>query len=248
MTLPPWQRVLTTWGVPVIVGLAYVGLVRTSAIHGWIQLVVLVVLVAVALLWFMFREMAVHAALARAAAIGDAADVSRRAAEQVARRWTAKARMPFVLYEAIGHELRGDWAAALATLDQARPQLGAPTSPWGLVAARTEIAAQLALGKPEAARAAYAASFGAARAAPGSPAELFAREGQAKLQLADGDAAAALPTFLALSREIRLGPAARAVALVHAARCQAALGDAAAAAATLATARPLAPGMWTAQA
>ncbi len=246
--LPPWQRVLTTWGVPVVVGLAFLGLVRTAHLNGLVQVLVLLVMAAVAMLWFMFLEMSVHAALSRAAAIGDADEVSRRAAEQVGRRWSAKSRMPFILYEAVGHELRGDWTAALVALDRARPNLGPPTSPWGLVAARTEIAAQLALGKPEAARAAYVASFGAARARPGSPAELFAREGLAKLQLADGDPAAALPTFVALGRDGRLGPAARAVALVHAARCQTALGDAATAATTLASARGLAPGMWTAQA
>jgi hypothetical protein len=144
--------------------------------------------------------------------------------------------------------MRGEWREALRIVDEVRPELGVPTRPWGLVAARIEIGSRLALGELQAARDVHAASFGAARATPGSPAELFGRESSAKLALASGDAAGALPTFVALGDELRLGPAGRSIALLHASRCHAELGDAARAAATRAQAAALAPKLWTARA
>ena len=247
-TPPAWQRMLTTWAVPVLIGLAYVGLVRTSGVHGWVAVAVLLVLVVVALLWLMFREMTVHAALSRAAAIGEPDQLQAMAQAQADRRWTRTSRMPFQLYVAMSHELRGEWAEALVVLDEVRSVVGLPTRPWGLVAARIEIAARLELGDIEAARTVHAASFASARPSPGSPAELFARESAAKLALAEGDPASALPTFVALGANPRVGPAARSVALLHVARCHDALGDAAAAATARGVAATLTPKLWTARA
>ncbi|MEZ4365737.1 MAG: hypothetical protein R2939_05555 [Kofleriaceae bacterium] len=227
--------------MPVLMVAAYLALISTSDVSGWVTVAVLLVMGVVTLLWLLFRELSVHAALTRAAAIGLPDEVLARADAELARRWTRATRAPFQVYRAIGHELRGDFAAALAALAEvdARALAGGRRG-WGLLAARTEIAARLELGEIAAARAAFDQHF----AAPPASTTVVGRELAARLRLAEGDAAGAAPELQALARDVRLGPAARAVALLCVARCGDALGDAAGAARDRAAAAALAPQTW----
>lgn len=75
----------------------------------------------VLVVWFTFRMAVEGAGLSRALAVGDADRVLVLATKQLARRSSEASRAPFLIHQALAHELRGDHAAALATADAAKP-------------------------------------------------------------------------------------------------------------------------------
>jgi hypothetical protein len=102
---------VASWVVPVMMGGAYCVLIATSDVKisgalweaGGFGLVLV--------FWFAFRILTRRAALARAIAVGDHARILELATSPIDR--------------AIAHELRADWTAVLASLDQAHPRSSA---------------------------------------------------------------------------------------------------------------------------
>jgi hypothetical protein len=240
--------ILTSWWIPIFVALLYVFFLITARAPLEIAAFAAIGFGIVIVLWVMFRELAVHAAVSRAIAIGDPDDAIARARAAVERRFTTRGKAPFVIYEAIGVGMRGAWRDALAVLDRAAPR-GAGARTWHLLRAATRIAAHTELGDAAAARAIYDRDVAPViRHLRGPGVDVLARECDARVRFVEGDHAGALPIFRALADDIRLGPASRAAALLYASRCAAATGDALAAERDRAAAAKLAPKTWVATA
>jgi hypothetical protein len=75
----------------------------------------------VLVVWFTFRMAVEGAGLARALSVGDADKVLAIANKQLARRTSDTARAPYLVHQALAHELRADHTAALAAADAAKP-------------------------------------------------------------------------------------------------------------------------------
>jgi hypothetical protein len=235
----PLPRAVASWAAPIVLTGAYVGLIATMRPSLTISLFVLLGLLCVLVLWFLFRELAAHAAITRAIAVGEPDDVVGRARDAIDHRFSERARRPFRIYEAVGLGLRGQWEDSVAALSAA----GIPTAPaWKLLAASARIAAATELGNATAARVALADVTVASRRL-GWRADVVARDCQARVRFAEGDRAGALELFRALAGDVRVGPAVRAAALYYAGRCQLD-DDRVAAERDLAAAAKLAPRTW----
>ena len=68
-----------------------------------------------------FRLAVEGAGLSRALAVGDADKVLAITNKQLARRGNDQVRAPYLVHQALAHELRGDAAAALASAESAKP-------------------------------------------------------------------------------------------------------------------------------
>lgn len=221
-----WQ-VLARWAVPVMMTLAYAFLAATSETTAtgtaWMALGLGFVLVV----WFVFRALTEAAALARALRIGDAARLLALAERHLSRRRRPADRARFLVARAFACELRGEFAAALAALAEARP--GPELQP---LASAVKIGALVELGR----------SAAEARAlvirAPRAPALGWLAEGRIAWRDDQLDTASRL--FARVIDDVRAGSAIRAIAHVYVARIADAQGQAAlagrhrAAAATLA--------------
>jgi hypothetical protein len=110
---------IASWFVPVIMTGAYIALAMladTDAIGlGWFGIGLLFVLC----IWFLFRQLTQTAALSRAMAVGDAESLLEISTHALASKFTL-GRSELVLYQAVAHELRGEWADALAAVERAR--------------------------------------------------------------------------------------------------------------------------------
>jgi hypothetical protein len=110
---------IASWFVPVIMTGAYIALAMladTDAIGlGWFGIGLLFVLC----IWYLFRQLTQTAALSRAMAVGDAESLLEISTHALASRF-AFGRSELVLYQAVAHELRGEWADALAAVERAR--------------------------------------------------------------------------------------------------------------------------------
>jgi hypothetical protein len=110
---------IASWFVPAIMTGAYIVLAMladTDAIGlGWFGIGLLFVLC----IWFLFRQLTQTAALSRAMAVGDAESLLEISTHALASRFTL-GRSELVLYQAVAHELRGEWADALAAVERAR--------------------------------------------------------------------------------------------------------------------------------
>ena len=163
-------RGLTRWAVPVMMAGAYTLLAVTSetdaAGKAWMAVGFGFVLVV----WFVFRALTETAALARALSVGDTVKLFELAARYLPRKRRPVDRAPFLIGRALALQLRGEFAEALATLDEARP-----TPELQPLARAVRIGALVELGRPL--DPTTAASLAPSAAAP-SPA---ARRGRRRL-------------------------------------------------------------------
>jgi hypothetical protein len=178
----------------------------------------------VLVVWFVFRRLAETAALSRAIAVGDTARLFELTDRHVPRA-RAGGRARLLIARAFAHQLRGEFAEALAVLDQAR---GASSSAGDLeaLARVVELGALIELGRPAApAPAAVASTAGRA-----DPAFALAWLADAQRAWAAGKRDTAGPLLARIIDDIRAGNALRAIAHVYAARLADGRGDRAAAA------------------
>lgn len=198
-------RILSRWAVPVMMTLAYVFLAATSETNttgkAWMGAGLVLVLVV----WFLFRAMTEAAALTRALSVGDVTRLFALADRHVPRRRRPADRARFLVARAFAHQLRGEFAAALATIDEAHPD------PELLpLASVVKISALVELGRPvDEARAAIVST-------PRTPALGWLAEGQIAWRAGDLDVAA--PRFARVIDDVRAGSAIRAIAHIYAAR------------------------------
>ncbi len=196
---------LSRWAVPVMMTLAYALLVATSETNATGKAWMATGLVLVMTVWFAFRALADAAALSRALSVGDTAALSALADRARARGRPAARARPLVA-RGFAQLLRGDHAAALAALDEARP--GPELRP--LVAA-ARIVACVELG-----RAIDPGDPTAATSAPRTPWLGWLADGV--IAWRDGRPDAAAPLLARVIDDIRAGSALHAIAHVYAAR------------------------------
>lgn len=203
---------LSRWAVPVMMTLAYAFLAATSDTDATGKLWMAAGLGLVLIAWFVFRALAESAALSRALAVGDTARLFELSGRQPRRRPAARAR--FLVARGFAHLLRGEFAAALASLDEAHP---APD--LEPLATALRITALVELDRP---------ADGLAVRAPRAPWLTWLTDGQ--LAWRRDDLATAAPLFARVIDDIRTGSALRAIAHVYAARIADVRGDVPAAA------------------
>ncbi len=142
-------RFLQVWGVPIGMSGAYLVLMWSSDTDTTGKAWMAIGLGFVFVIWFVFRLLTQSAALSRAIDIGDANRILDVSTRFLGSHRADKARAPYLVARAFAHELRGEYAPALASLDEAK--LSAlpvkPRAQWQLRAASTRIAALLATGK-----------------------------------------------------------------------------------------------------
>jgi hypothetical protein len=206
-------RILSRWAVPVMMTLAYVFLAATSETNTTGKAWMGAGLVLVFVVWFVFRAMTEAAALSRALGVGDVARLFALADRHLSRKRRPADRARFLVARAFAHELRGEFAEALAAIDEARPD------PELLpLASVVKIGALVELGRPvEEARAAIVST-------PRTPALGWLAEGQIAWRAGNLDAAA--PQFARVIDDVRAGSALRAIAHIYAARIADANGQA----------------------
>ncbi len=220
-------RILSRWAVPVMMTLAYVFLAATSETNTTGKAWMGAALGFVFVVWFMFRAMTEAAALSRALSVGDVARLFALADRQLPRKRRPADRARFLIARAFAHALRGEFAAALDTLAEARPD-----PELAPLASVVKIGALIELGRPvEEARAAIVS-------APRTPAFGWLAEGEIAWRVGDLDAAA--QWFARVVGDVRVGSATRAIAHVYTARIAEARGQAQVAARHRATAANLA--------
>jgi hypothetical protein len=209
-------RIVSRWGVPVMMTLAYVLLAATSDTNLTGKTWMAAGLALVLTVWLVFRALTDAAALSRALAVGDVPRLHALADRHLGRTRRPAARARYLVARALADHLRGDHAAAVAALDQAPPR--ADLRPLATV---IRIAALVELGRP-------AAELPAVPASPRAPALAWLAD--ALLAWRAGDLDAAVPLLARVIDDIRAGSATRAIAHVYAARIASARGDDAAAA------------------
>jgi hypothetical protein len=198
--------ILARWAVPVMMSLAYALLAVTSETDTRGKAWMGVGLVFVFIVWFMFRALTETAALARAVSVGDVTKLLQLAERHLRRKRRPAARARFLVGRAFAHQLRGEFAAALATVEGAAAT-GPELEP---LAAAIRIGALVELGRPAADARAHLV------AAPRAPALAWLAEGEIAWRDAQPAAAAAL--FARIIDDVRAGSATRAIAHVYAAR------------------------------
>jgi len=203
---------LSRWAVPVMMTLAYALLVATSETDttgkAWMAAGLLLVLTA----WFAFRALADAAALSRALSVGDVAALSELADRPRARRRRPAAWARPLIARGFAQLLRGEHAAALAALDEARP--GPELRPLvaaARIVACVELGREIDSGDP------------AAAAAPRTPWLGWLAGGA--IAWRDGRLDDAAPLLARVIRDIRAGSALRAIAHLYAARIADARAD-----------------------
>ena len=211
--------VLSRWAVPAMMTLAYALLVATSEAsrtgEAWMAAGLVLVMTA----WFTFRRLIAAAALSRALSVGDTAALMQIADRNLASDRRPASRGRFLVARAFAQLLRGEHAAALATIDQI---VGVPCQ--FPLAVLIDILARIELDQDEEV---FFAAFGGL-VAPRAPWLNWLVRGAIACHRGLPDAAAG-----ALARvidDIRAGSALRAIAHVYAARAADARGDTATAA------------------
>jgi hypothetical protein len=206
-----WGAV-SRWAVPVMMTLAYALLVATSETDTTGKAWMAAGLALVLTVWFAFRALAGAAALSRALRVGDTAALGELADRARARPRRAAARARPRVARGFAHLLRGEHAAALAALDEARP--GPELRP--LVAA-ARIVACVELGR------AIAAGDPAIASGPRTPWLGWLAGGA--IAWRDGRLDDAAPLLARVIGDIRAGSAQRAIAHLYAARIADARAD-----------------------
>jgi hypothetical protein len=194
---------LASWLIPLLMTGAYIVLILTSEVDATGAAWEAIALGFVLVLWFLFRVLTEHAAMARAVGVGDADRVLELADFQLGRWRSARGKAPFHVYRALALELRGDWQAALAELDCAQPR-----GSWQKLAATVRVAALAETGRAADARAA----FDAALRPPVTrdlQIDIYARLAEARLLAAEGDRAGADQLLARLADDVRAGSGTR---------------------------------------
>lgn len=216
--MDPVLRVLQSWGVPVAMTGVYAVLAWSSETDNTGKAWMAIGLGFVLVVWFIFRVLAEHAALARAVAVGDAARILELTRKQLARKKRPAVRAPYLVHQAFAHELRGDWPAARAALDEVRLDLLPPPrrAVLGVRAAAVRISTLIATGELTMARRVLDDELAPASAALDprfhAAAALDARLAQARVLAAEGQRAEARPALQRVLDDIRAGAAQRAIA------------------------------------
>ncbi len=240
--IPAW-RALARWAIPIMMTASYCFLAyaadTTNAAKVWMFGGLFLVFVV----WFIFRRITTQATLARALAVGDAEELRRVVDEQLARRHTP----PLLVYRALAYELAGEWAATLATLDEA----GDPGDErLARLAAAARVAALVETGDASGARTVFEVALAPSRAIigvprdVGGPTDLVVRLAEGRIVYAEGADATAL--LARIVDDVRAGSAMRATAHYYLAHAATRNGDAEAAARHAAEATKLAPASWLA--
>jgi len=241
-------RILDSWFVPVLVGVAYLGLIGTSDMSPAISIVTLVFMGLILLLWSGFRELRLHAIASRHAAVGEPDELLVLADKQIAGRMRAGGRVPFQVYRAVAFELKGDREAATAALAAVQFDLLTPKSRrgWTALAAATKVNLLAQADDAAGARRAFEDELRVAmKGVPGPGAEIILREAEARVLLVEGKHDDARAMFEVLAKDIRLGPATRGACKYFIGKCLEAT-DPAAAQEAYAAAAKLAPRTWIA--
>lgn len=204
--------VLSRWAVPVMMAFAYALLVVTSETNATGKAWMAAGLVLVLIVWFAFRAMADTAALSRALSVGDTAALIELSERALARRRRPAARARPLIARGLARLLRGEHAAALAALDEARPgpELR-PLAAAARIVARVELGQPIDPGDPDAV------------SAPRTPWSGWLADGV--LAWRDGRLEAAGPPLARVIDDIRAGSAPRAIAHLYAARIADARAD-----------------------
>jgi hypothetical protein len=206
-------RILSRWAVPVMMTLAYVFLAATSETNTTGKAWMGAGLALVFVVWFVFRAMTEAAALTRALNVGDVVRLFALADRHLSRKRRPADRARFLVARAFAHELRGEFAEALAAIEEARPD--PELIPLASV---VKIGALVELGRPvDEARAAIVRT---AR----TPALGWLAEGLIAWRAGDLDIAS--QRFARVIDDMRAGSAARAIAHLYAARIAEARGQA----------------------
>ena len=246
MKVPPLlARYAETVIMPLFLVAVYAAFVLTSNAQGAALVLSLSFLVLVLLLWFGFRRLKLHAQASRLAGVGEPDELLAHVARELPRCMTEGGRRPLYIHAAIAHNLRGDFAAARASLDRSaylEPSRSRRGRGWQGLAAATDVVTRTEQGDLAGARRSYERWVAPIAAlAPYGGMALVARECLARLKLAEGDPAGARELIAPLVKNIRLSDATRAqvhALLASAARAQ---GEEAEAADHAAKARALAP-------
>lgn len=234
--------VLSRWAVPVMMTLAYVLLVATSDTDTFGTLLMAAGLVLVFIGWFVFRALTEAAGLSRALSVGDVPRLRALADRHLPRTRKPAARARLLVARALAHQLRGEHAAALDTLDTpgARGPLShaQPPPDLQLLAEVVRHAALIELGRSAELR---AVADPPPTSVPGTPdiarapasgrssaATAIASLADGLRAFARGDLDAAAARFALVIDDIRVGSAARAIAHLYTARIAETRGDASA--------------------
>lgn len=243
-------KALDTFIIPTLLVVTWLILVVTSDVHGVAAGVVLVAFLMVMFLWFTYRELRVHAAAARMAANGEPEELLALADQQIARRLTARSRVPFHIYRSIAQEMAGDRAAAEKALEAAElgRLRGQGRSSWTVLHASQRIGLAADAGDAAKAREILEQELRpSVGSVSGAGAVVIASECEARVLFAEGKLDEAQKIFEKLGKDIRLGQSTRALCRYYVGKCLEAR-DPEAAKAAFAEAAKLAPRTWMAAA
>ena len=207
---------LQVWGAPVGMTIAYLVLMWSADTDTTGKAWMAIGLGFVFVIWFVFRMLTTNAAISRALAIGDSARILAVSERFLSKHRNPAARAPYLVARAFAHELRGDWPAVIASLDEA--QLDAipakARTTWQLRAASSRIAALLATGKIAEARTVLEGELSPdANHVLHSDAYLAANLAAGRVLAAEGKRAEATARLAKVRDDIRASAAMRAAAL-----------------------------------
>lgn len=211
-------RFLQGWGMLIVMLIAYLALASISDASNTAKAWIAIGFAFVVVIWFVFRFVTEQAALSRAVAVGDAPRVLELVGKQLRRRKVPAARVPYLVYQAQAHELRGDFAAALASLEEARldtvSRMAWPT--WQVLASSVRIGVLVETGQVADARRVLETELGPAGAKLDPrlhpSARLHVTSSIGRVLAAEGKSAEARPLFQAVLDDIRAPSILRAVA------------------------------------
>jgi tetratricopeptide (TPR) repeat protein len=217
-------RFLQSWGMPIVMTIAYAALAVISETSTTGKAWMAIGLAFVLVVWFLFRYLTEQAALSRAVAVGDAPRILELVNAQLRRRKRPASRVPYLVYRAQAHELRGDFPAALASLDEARldtiPSSMWPT--WQVLASAVRVGVLVETGKVADARRVLETELAPAGAKLDPrlhpSARLYIPSSIGRVLAAEGKHAEARPLLRAVLDDIRAPSVLRAVALRELAR------------------------------
>jgi hypothetical protein len=195
---------LASWLIPGIMVGAYIVLMFTSDVDATGAAWESIGLGFVLILWWLFRLLTEHAAMARAVSIGDAARVAELAEHQLRKNRSARSRAPYAVYRALAFELVDDWQSALAVLAEAKPE-----GTWQRVAASVRVSALVELGRTTEARKVFDRDMRGPRVRD-AQLDVLAVVAEARLRKAEGDRAGAEQLLARVARDVRAGSGTRA--------------------------------------
>jgi len=208
--------ILSRWAVPVMMALAYALLVLTSDASRGGEVMMAVGLVLVMIAWLTFRRLTAAAALSRALSVGDTEALLALADRNLARRLHPAQRVRYLSARAFAQVLRGEHAAAQASIGEVRALSALPP-----LMAVVDAVTRIELHEDTSTHV-----FGVL-VAPRTPWLGWLDRGA--VHWSEGQLDEAEPLLARVIDDIRAGSALRAIAHVYAARVADARGDSAAA-------------------